>query len=227
VRPAVYLWDIDGTLVSSDGAGRRAIQRAFGAVASRPDATDGFSFAGMTDRAIARRGLDAVGLVPTDAAIEAVIAAYLEYLEEEVRLARDYRLHEGVLPAVDATLARPAAAVGLGTGNVAEGARIKLTRLGIADRFRFGGFGSDDEDRARLLAVGAERGAELLGLPRRDCRVVVIGDTPKDIAAAHAIGAEAVAVATGPFSVDELRASGPEHVFSHLGVPGAVDVLIA
>ena len=87
--------------------------------------------------------------------------------------------------------------MGLGTGNIREGARVKLSRVGLFERFSFGGFGCDHEDRAALIRRGAERGAEQLGLPLSECRVVVIGDTPKDVAAALACGGECVGVGTG------------------------------
>jgi phosphoglycolate phosphatase-like HAD superfamily hydrolase len=118
------------------------------------------------------------------------------------------------------------AAVGLGTGNVREGARIKLSRAGLFERFSFGGFGCDAEDRAELLRIGAQRGAAQLSLPLSDCRVVVIGDTPKDIAAANAIGAECIAVGTGSFDVHALRSHGPRYVFAHLLESGALEALL-
>jgi phosphoglycolate phosphatase-like HAD superfamily hydrolase len=107
-------------------------------------------------------------------------------------------------------------AIGLGTGNVEHGARLKLAPLELADAFAFGGYGSDHEDRAELIAIGADRGAARLGRARADCRVVVIGDTPKDVAAAQAIGAESIAVATGLFAVDELRTTGASVVVPDL-----------
>ena len=100
-------------------------------------------------------------------------------------------------------------ALGLGTGNMREGARIKLGHAGIYHRFSFGGFGDDSIDRPEILAAGAQRGAAHLGLPLPACRVVVVGDTPKDVAAAQAIGAECIAVATGMHSVAELEAHRP------------------
>lgn len=234
MRPTVYLFDIDGTLISSGGAGRRAVESAFAEHHGRPDACSGFSFAGMTDRAIARRALVGLGLAPDGAAIEAaidaVLATYLRLLEEEVRQADDYRVHAGIhlaLHALETTAAWSGnVAVGLGTGNLEAGARIKLARVGLDGRFAFGGYGSDAEDRAQLLRVGAERGAARLGRAVDECRVVVIGDTPKDIEAARAISAEVIAVATGPYSVAELSACGPDATFEHLGVPWGIDVLL-
>jgi phosphoglycolate phosphatase len=84
--------------------------------------------------------------------------------------------------------------------------QIELSRVGLHERFAFGGFGSDHETHSELIRIGAERGAALLGAPLSACRVVVIGDTPKDIAAARAVGAESLAVATGSFSTAALAA---------------------
>jgi phosphoglycolate phosphatase-like HAD superfamily hydrolase len=113
------------------------------------------------------------------------------------------------------------AAVGLGTGNVREGARLKLGRVGLFEHFDFGGYGCDAEDRAEVIRIGAERGASALGRTLSECRVVVIGDTPKDVAAAQAIGAECVGVATGSYSVDALLACGATAAFSDLTAEGA------
>jgi phosphoglycolate phosphatase len=225
MRPLVLLFDIDGTLVTTGGAGRRAIARAFGSTHGREDACSGFDFSGMTDRAILRGGLTALGEAVEAAAVDAILAAYLAALTEEIA-SSICRVHAGIEEALAEAHARPRCAVGLGTGNVREGARIKLTRVGLYDRFAFGGFGCDHEDRAELIRMGAERGAERLGLPRSDCRVVVIGDTPRDVAAAQAIGAECIAVATGNYHADALRAAGARHVYQDLTAPAALALLL-
>lgn len=223
--PTVLLFDIDGTLISSGGAGRRAIVRAFAERYGHGDAIN-FSFAGMTDRAIARAGLKVVGAADSEEAIDAVLDAYLAILEEEVVSATGYRVHPGMLEALAAAAGRERVAVGLGTGNVRRGARIKLARVGLADRFAFGGFGCDHEDRPELIRAGAQRGAELLGVPVAECRVVIIGDTPKDVAAAQANGAESIAVATGQHKVEELRGTGATFVFPDLSAEGALQALL-
>jgi phosphoglycolate phosphatase-like HAD superfamily hydrolase len=217
VRPTVLLYDIDGTLISTAGAGRRAIEQAFERRFGRGDVLD-FPFDGMTDPLIVRGGLRRLGY--DDAAIDGemapTLAAYLEVLTAVCAVATDFRIHAGIEAALALTVGRAGFAVGLGTGNVAEGARLKLERVGLHGHFAFGGYGSDHGDRPTLLRIGAERGAERLGVPLDQCRVVVIGDTPKDIAAAHAIGAEAIAVATGSFGVEALRSHGPRHAFPDL-----------
>lgn len=223
MRPTILLFDIDGTLISTSGAGRRAMERAFARRYGAREALP-FSLGGMTDRAIARDGLRALRpeVAPEDAEIDAFLADYLEILADEAaRSSGGFRVHAGIVACLDAAAARPACAVGLGTGNIQPGAKIKLERVGLYQRFAFGGFGSDDIDRARLLAVGAERGAARLGAARAECRVVVIGDTPRDAAAAAAIGAECVAVATSGFALDELRAAGATAAFADLDSPAA------
>jgi len=226
MKPTVLLFDVDGTLVTTGGAGRRAIVRAFETLHGRADAC-GFPFDGMTDRAIARRGLAAIGLEATAEAIDALLAEYLGWLGDEVAASDParYLLHRGMREAVDAAL-EAGCAVGLGTGNVREGARLKLARVGVADAFAFGGFGDDHELRAELIRIGAERGAVALGVVRAEARVVVIGDTPKDVDAALAIGAECVGVGTGHWSATELRAHGATHAFDDLSAPGALAALL-
>jgi phosphoglycolate phosphatase-like HAD superfamily hydrolase len=226
MKPTVLLFDIDGTLVTTGGAGRRAIVRALESWGAQDGAQ--FSFAGMTDRLIVRRALDRVGMHVTEELIDRVIVRYLEVLEDEVRATdpADYRLLPGMLEALDALVDRPQVAVGLGTGNVELGARIKLARVGVSDRFAFGGFGCDAEDRAELVRIGAERGAARLGAERAACRVVVIGDTPLDIAAARAVGAEAFAVATGGTPLAELAPHQPEHLYQSLAAEGALGALL-
>jgi phosphoglycolate phosphatase-like HAD superfamily hydrolase len=228
MRPSVLLFDIDGTLVTTGGAGRRSMARAFESLHGRLDACDSFSMSGMTDRAIVRKGLEFIGVPPDSNAITAVIDAYLASLSEEVPRVddRDYRLHAGMREAVEAALARKGFAVGLGTGNVRQGARIKLERVRIHDRFSFGGFGCDHEDRVELIRHGAKSGASLLGVPVEACRVVVIGDTPKDVAAAKGIGATCIGVGTGGFTPEALLASGADYAFPDFTAPQALATLL-
>jgi phosphoglycolate phosphatase len=224
MKPTVFLFDIDGTLMDSGGAGRRSVNRAFATRHGRPDACAAISFGGMTDRAIARAGLAAIGVAATPEAIDDILAGYLEALAAELVDSRAI-VHAGIEEAVSAVCAS-GAAVGLGTGNVRDGARLKLSRVGLHERFSFGGFGSDHEARDELLRIGAERGALALGAVASACRVVVVGDTPKDIAAAQAIGAECIAVATGAFTREALAACRPTRVFRDLAEDGALGALL-
>lgn len=228
MRPTVLLYDIDGTLVTTGGVGRRALELAFERLHGRPDACAHFPFAGMTDRAIARGGLTAIDVEATDATIDAVLAAYIELLREGVKQAdpAKYLVHPGVRESLSEALECGEVAVGLGTGNIRAGAQVKLEHVGLFEHFAFGGFGCDAEDRTALIRRGAERGAERLGAPMEACRIVVIGDTPKDVAAARAIGAECLGVGTGSFSAEELRACGATYAFKTLAEPNALATLL-
>jgi phosphoglycolate phosphatase-like HAD superfamily hydrolase len=117
-------------------------------------------------------------------------------------------------------------AVGLGTGNLREGARIKLERAALAHHFTFGGFGCDHEHRPTIVRIGAERGAARLGRPLEACRVVVVGDTPRDVEAARAIGADSVTVETSGIAAAVLRAAGATHVFPDLSRAGVLEALV-
>lgn len=227
MTPTVLLFDIDGTLVTTGGAGRRALSRAFLDLHGRADACS-FPLDGMTDRRIVRMGLEALRVEVTPSAINAVIDAYLVHLEVELSAASDQEAYllPGMRAAVEAAQGLGHVAVGLGTGNVRAGARTKLERVGFHAPFTFGGFGCDHEERPALIRVGAERGAALLHAPLEVCRVVIIGDTPKDIAAAQAMGAECLAVATGRYPVDALEAAGATRVFRRFDEPGALAALL-
>lgn len=227
MKPTVLLFDIDGTLITTGGAGRRAMERAFEVAHRRADALSAVRLDGMTDRLIARMGLRAIGAEDSEAAIDRLLEAYLGVLQEEVARVEDarYRLHAGMSAALDAA-EQARCAVGLGTGNLREGARVKLARVGVWHRFAFGGFGDDHEDRAALIRRGAERGAEALGVRLEAARVVIIGDTPKDVAAAKAMGAESIGVGTGGFTAAQLEESGATWSFDTLAVQGAIDALL-
>jgi phosphoglycolate phosphatase-like HAD superfamily hydrolase len=206
--PTILLFDIDGTLIDAGGAGRRALEYAFEATAGS-NGWLGFSLAGMTDRAIVRAALQSRKSAVAEAEIDEVLDQYLERLTYEVAQSPHYVVHAGVRQ----TLARAErlgarCALGLGTGNLEQGAKIKLARGGLDRTFSFGGFGSDHERRSEVIRIGARRGAAQLGRDVSQCRVVVIGDTPEDVAAARAVGAVCVAVATGPYSVEQLRQAG-------------------
>ena len=236
----MLLFDIDGTLIHSTsgiGAGRRAFERAADDL-FRAREHCRFSFNGLTDRSIARAVVTAVqefppgseGPVPAaESAVEELLARYLLLLEEELDGFADYELLPGVvelLDALDELADRTTVAVGLGTGNLERGAELKLARVGLSGRFAFGGYGSDHEERAELIRAGARRGADRLGCDAGDCRVVVVGDTPRDVAAALAVGGECVAVATGGHRTEALLAVGAVAAFEDLTAPGVLEALL-
>lgn len=226
---AVYLFDVDGTLVWAAGAGRRAFERA---MAERCGALDarlaGLRLDGMTDRLIVREALRLMGRPFEDAFCDALLDRYVEHLAAEIN-GPGYTILPGVVDALEALLAR-GALVGLCTGNVAAGARLKLARGGIDRYFDWtasgvAGFAADGEDRERVVAAALRRASARLGREVSPSQALVIGDTPRDVSAAHALGVPVLAVATGRYAEGELRASGAEHVVPSLADPGAHRVL--
>lgn len=211
----VVLFDIDGTLVDTGGAGRRAIGRAAEALHGRLDLFDGVPFDGATDRAICRSGLARLSRVFGESDIDGLLEAYLAMLADEVARSR-YGVYPGVRECV-AQFQQRGVLLGLGTGNVEQGARIKLARGDLNAPFPFGGFGSDAEDRALILRAGLARAAALLGRAPRDPWIV--GDTPKDLAAGRAVGAKVVLVATGRYTAEQLAPYQPDLCVASLEDP--------
>ncbi len=215
----LYLFDIDGTLVSGDGAGRRAFERACAEVLGVAGALVGLKLDGMTDPLILDHVFSThLQRVSTATESAAVLQAYVRHLAPEVA-SSSYLVHDAVPEVLDLLESR-GAVIGLATGNLAEGARIKLERADLWRRFAFGGFGSDapptKDGRAELVRVAIERGqaraSRTFGREER----IVIGDTPRDVSAAHAAGALAIGVATGSHSVDQLRACGADAAYPSL-----------
>ncbi len=232
MRPTVFLFDIDGTILDCSGAGRRAMEGAFEAVCpGHLPAMGAVKFAGMTDPGIVRAALTHAGLacdpVRTEATIGAVLVEYVARIERELSSGPQVVVFEGVEAALQTAESHSAGAVGLGTGNHRDGARHKLAAAGLWERFAFGGFGSDAEPRADMLSVGRDRGAARLGVAPSDCQVIVIGDTPRDVAAARAIGARCLAVTTGRHDARALREAGADRVVARLSDPEALRELRA
>lgn len=218
MRPAgsvLVLFDIDGTLIRTAGAGVRGLSDAFERIHGRADALDGVTVAGRTDRAILTEIFGRWNQPLSDAVIAPLREHYLESLEREL-WQRDVA-GAGVLPgvheALDALDSDPSFVVGLLTGNFERGAELKLSRFDLWRRFRFGAFGDDHVDRRDLVPVAVLR-ARACGLD--PAHVIVIGDTPLDVDCAHAHNARAVAVATGGYSRAALLATGAEIVVDTL-----------
>src|SRR5262245_31475687 len=215
------LFDIDGTLITTGGAGAVAWRRAFEELYGVPADIGAFSDAGMTDPEVGRATFaHTVGHTPTEAELDAVMAARLRYLPEAVDESEGYRVLPGVLELLP-RLERRGYLLGLTTGGVEPAARIKLARRHLNRYFGFGGFGSDSENRTELTKVAIKRAKALHGngLDPRAC--LVIGDTPLDIAAAHGAGAVAIGVASGHYDAAALRDAGADYVIETLeqGLP--------
>ncbi len=219
MAPRALLFDIDGTLVDTLGAGRAALSRAMRSVYGETGPIEGFDFHGRTDPSIVRDLLRAVGR--TDPWIEARFPAlwrtYFANLAEELA-ERDGRvsLFAGVAPLLERLTGDDRFVVGLVTGNMEEGAWRKLRAAGIAERFGFGAFGSDSERRADLPPLAVRRASERYGEAFRLPDAIVIGDTPEDIRCARASGARVLAVATGRHGPAELRSHRPDAVVEDL-----------
>ena len=215
----LVLFDIDGTILWSDGAGRRAMTEALTHVFGSAGPTE-YRYDGKTDPQIVRDLMRLAGR--TDAEIDAsmapLTARYLAGLERELAEGGHHaRLLDGVIELLDALEARDDVVVGLLTGNLREGAGLKLRAVGIElERFRVVAFGSDHHHRPELPAVAQRRAREMLGceIPARD--IIVIGDTPADIECARSVGARSIAVATGRYSTEELASHEPTAVFESL-----------
>jgi phosphoglycolate phosphatase len=226
-EPIAILFDVDGTLISTGGAGTRSWRWAFEMLHGVPADIGEHSDAGMTDPVVGRTTFrEVIGREPTDREMARLLAAYLERLPVEVSRSEHYR----VLPGVDELLPRLQAAgmlLGIVTGALEAAAHIKLARAGLGPLFRFGGYGSDSADRSELTRIAIERAGAILGRTVSSARVYVVGDTPKDVEAARSVGAEAVGVASGNYSAEELRRAGARYVLDSLedpmpGLPPAV-----
>ena len=221
----LVLFDIDGTMLWTDGAGRRAIQTALTEVFGGTGPAS-YWFDGKTDRQIVRDLMRHEGHADAhiDARMDALLERYVECLERELAdPAHPLRLYDGVVELLDALERRDDVTLGLLTGNLEAGARAKLRAAGIDfDRFRVNAFGSDHELRPELPAIARQRARERLGVELAGGDVVVIGDTPADVECGRGIGARAIAVATGRYSVAELAAHQPAAVFDDLSDTEAV-----
>ncbi len=221
----LVLFDIDGTLVWTDGAGRRAIHQALTDVFGSTGPSD-YRFDGKTDPQIVRDLMRFAGHDDghIDARMEAVFDLYVERLRAELS-APGYRprVMPGVFELLDTLESYSNVVLGLLTGNLVDGARAKLESVGIdPGRFRVGAFGSDHELRPSLPDVARRRFREQLGVDVDGSDCVIIGDTPADVTCGRAVGARAIGVATGRYSTDELASHGAAAVFPNLSDTNAV-----
>lgn len=221
----LILFDIDGTILWSNGAGRRAMQRALLTAFGTSGSAD-YRYDGKTDMQIVRDLMRMAGHADPliDARMTSLLADYVSALHEELRSGETHvERFPGVLELMDALEARADRRIGLLTGNIEIGASAKLRAVGIDPlRFVVSAFGSDHEIRGELPGIAQRRAREQLGLHVEGDAIVIIGDTPADIDCTRAIGARAIAVATGRYSVEELAQHNPVAVFADLADTDAV-----
>ena len=212
----VVLFDVDGTLIDNGGAGGRALRRALADRYSLTDGTDRVRFDGKTDPQIVREILSqqgTEGLFSPDA-MPSFFPIYLSFLREELSDSKEFRVLPGARELVGFLDRHQDFLVGLATGNIQEGAHLKLDRAGLSSFFSFGGFGSDSEDRTELTRTAIERAHDLS--KGQVERVFVVGDTPRDIVHGKEAGATTVAVASGHYSQDTLEGYKPNLVVKSL-----------
>ena len=215
----LILFDIDGTLITSRGAGRRAMRTALERVFGAAGGIDQYDLRGRTDTRIVHDVMGALGWAPARVRerLDDFFEAYLGGLTSEIGDGRHVVTLPGVSTVVERLAQSPEALLGLVTGNIEEGARIKLLPTGLWPHFRVGAYGSDHMDRRHLPSLAARRAQALVGRSFAPTDVVVIGDTPHDVDCARAFGAVAVAVTTGQYTRAELHAERPDHLFDDLG----------
>ncbi len=211
-RLKLFLFDLDGTLVSTGGAGLRALDLVLEKTFGQKNMSDGCDPQGKTDPAIFREIVRTrLGREMTPAEYSQLCDGYLRFLSVEVRYAKNYRILPGVEKFLDHLITRGDILLGLGTGNLEAGARLKLQRSQLNPYFPFGGFGSDAEIRFQLLQHGHQRAEKRCGQSILPEDVYVIGDTELDIKAAAKAGYRSVAVAREGYDIDKLKSAQPDY----------------
>ena len=217
----LLLFDIDGTLIASGGAGEHALRLGIKDRFGLDEDFRGIEIAGRTDSGIARQFFAKHSLPDTPGNTAAFFESYLGHL---VRLLpqKEGRLLPGIQPLLDTLKSRPDMVLALLTGNLARGAKLKLTHYGVWDYFEFGAYADDHYDRNQLGHFARTRAQERHGTDFPPERIYVLGDTPHDITCARAIGAIAVAIATGQYSRAQLAEHAPDFLFDDLSDVTAV-----
>lgn len=206
------LFDIDGTLITTGGAGAVAWRRAFEELHGKPLDIREVTESGMTDPEVGRVALrNILGRDPDRRELATAMAHYLRHLSDAIDQSDGYRVMPGIEDLVE-RLVDDGHLLGLTTGNIEAAAHIKLARAGLNRFFSFGGYGSDSNERTELTRCALERGKFVSGGVLAEGSCISVGDTPRDVAAGHGAGIEVVGVATGNFTVEQLRKAGADHV---------------
>lgn len=217
-KPVVALFDIDETLVHTGGSGARSWKVAFDKLYGVPADIGAHTSAGETDPEVARQTFKGVlGRDPSDDELDRIYAQYLRNLADDIVVSEGYRVLPGADRCLEA-LGEAGVLLGLVSGAMEGAARTKLIPANLNRFFLFGAYGSDSPDRAELTGLAIEK-ATRLHAALTPAQVFVIGDTPRDIDAARAVGAVSVGVATGRYSVSDLSKAGADHVLGSLAEP--------
>jgi phosphoglycolate phosphatase len=217
----VCLFDIDGTLLATGGAGQKAMEAALRAEFGELRPVVGISTAGRTDRAITSDLFAFFGIERHPEVVDRFLAAYLRHLPDHLAACTGTIL-PGVAELLKELAARDDVLLGLLTGNYREGARMKLAHFGLFDYFLLGGYGDEHPHRDDVARAAVEEVCRHLGRAPEPGRLWVIGDTPADVQCGRAVGATVIAVATGVYSADELRGANPDYLFDDFSDPQAV-----
>ena len=205
------LFDIDGTLITTGGGGAVAWRRAFEELHGTPLDIREVTESGMTDPEVGRVALrNILGRDPDRRELATAMARYLRHLSDAIDESDGYRVMPGIEELVE-RLVDAGHLLGLTTGNIEAAAHIKLARAGLNRFFSFGGYGSDSNERTELTRSALERGRFVSGNTLIESACISVGDTPRDVAAGHGAGIEVVGVATGNFTVEQLREAGADH----------------
>lgn len=228
-RNKLVLFDLDGTILSTMGAGLRAMQRAGRLLFGDLFDLDGVCAGGMIDPHLFRMAFSASGHEPSGDLAAAFVETYASELSDELeRTNDDVSILPGMTELLDAVHVAEHTALGLLTGNYTRTGPIKLAAAGLdAERFEVRVYGDDGPDRPSLVPVGMARYAERRGETIESRDVIVVGDTPKDVECAHAHGALCLAVATGPYDLDALTTAGADMVLADLSDPGPLWAMLS
>lgn len=207
---STVLFDIDGTLLVTGGAGAVAWQRAFRELYEVDANIDEHTRAGMTDPEIAAIVFrEVVGREGSEAERAEAIGVYLGHLDDAVAESSGYRVMPGIEELLPKLVER-GVLLGIVTGNIESAAHTKLARGNLNRFFAFGGYGSDSRDRTELTKQALERGGTVAGSPADLATAIAVGDTPRDVKAGHGAGIRVVGVATGSYTVEQLTKAGAD-----------------
>ena len=207
----LVLFDIDGTLLLSGGAGTAALRLALREVCGLRDGMEAIRPHGKTDPAIIREALErnSKGLEASSEVLSSLFSAYASFLRREIDCGEKFRILPGVFDLLARLDREPQLLLGIATGNIEEGARIKLEYAGLSHYFSFGGYGSDAEDRTEVIQTALQRGRDKIH-PATPETAIVVGDTPRDIIHGKKAGARTLAVASGFYTLEELQEHRPD-----------------